>query len=623
MVPNEWYGAARMMKAAGVDQFNLPERLESMDPAHREHLSRMYAPQQVMLEQHVEDLRFTEGFLRGRGWSAVLEEDLLLQLPLSAEGFRSFSLPPTQEVTDLRRLEHLRDNSPVAVTQQLAALARIRLGAPRNGTDAHRALEALHSPDTPLRDEAALTLGNWRFTAAHSFAAQPGELRDALLDVYRRRPEEQTAHAEAGLGLTLLSAQYANVQSVFISPETLVPLLASENPDLAFGAALALKQLDILSANLRLSERQYAAALVLAREGVVDPLVGVIPELEPHQQDRVLGLLRYTVGAVPALHDVLVSLLGQAEVQRVAAQLLLLEGRPEDMLRLIDTDPSLAQAVLENPILSSREVEQVCIRLLERGKFSLSGLSVLKELSESGKLSDSFVPDVFFRMDNAGQQELFSLARIQLGLRGDAILHRFLWTLVEGDLPELTRERAWGTLASWYGEYGKEMTFSAQGVQQFFGDLKTFLDRLCWVLEHPKLLIGFSSYHFLNVLHEVNNDVLAAVSAHTTEGFMQALWYLAQDADAYAPHRAASVLLLGQLTRSAEEGSIWRQRLSLFLDDQDLPSEVQRAVLMALYPKAQDRIALAASLRMTLENLTTYAERSGPANLLYQLEQLD
>ena len=38
------YGAARMLRAAGVDQFALPERLKSMDPAQRDHFSRLYAP---------------------------------------------------------------------------------------------------------------------------------------------------------------------------------------------------------------------------------------------------------------------------------------------------------------------------------------------------------------------------------------------------------------------------------------------------------------------------------------------------------------------------------------------------------------------------------------------------
>jgi hypothetical protein len=40
-----------MVRAAGADQFSLPERLRAMPAPQREHFSRQYAPHQAVLER--------------------------------------------------------------------------------------------------------------------------------------------------------------------------------------------------------------------------------------------------------------------------------------------------------------------------------------------------------------------------------------------------------------------------------------------------------------------------------------------------------------------------------------------------------------------------------------------
>ncbi len=620
------YGAARMLKAAGVDQFALPERLRSMDPAQRQHFARLYAPQSQMAERHVGDRGFAQSFLKGKGWTAALEDELLPLLPLPEVQLRAMTLPPARQLDDLERLAEIRDAAPFPLSAQLAALARVRLGARRSEQDAPHVAAALRSPDAALSDEAALTLADWRFTAQPPFAVQPGELRDALHGLYRRTAapnpgQPDPVHAEAGLGLALLAGQYANVQSEPIPSGLLTPLLASGRPDLAFGAALALGESESLLAALRVPERRFVAAKALARLGQGAALGGVLPLLTPHEQSDVLRQMVYGQGATPELHAVLVGLLAVPEVRGMAAELLLREGRPEDALRLVDTDPSLAGKVLANPALSENEVQQVCARLLEHGQLRPSRLSILGELATSGRIPDSFVPDHFGAASADDQQELCALARLQLAARADPALHRFFWTLLGGDLPDRAREQAWHVLAGWYGQYGAELRFSLAGARHFFGSVATFAERLCLVIERPGLLSGFfTSYSFLGVLETVDDDVLAPLREAGEVGARldRALLKLATDDDAYAPHRAGAVRLLGKLARPEAESNTLRGDLSRFLAP-DTPWQVQRAALVALYPGAQAQAAQLAEWRVQRSGAGSYEQRAPLDDLIYQL----
>ena len=612
LVADEWYGAARMLKAAGVDQSALPERLRGMDPAQREHFARLYAPQGQMAERHVEDRGFAQSFLKGKGWTAALEDELLPLLPLPEVQLRAMSLPPARQLDDPERLAEIRDGTPFALSAQLAALARVRLGARRSEQDAPHVAAALRSLDAALSDEAALTLADWRFTAQPPFAVQPGELRDVLFELYRRTSLPDPLHAEAGLGLALLAGQYANVQSTDIPADLLTPLLASEHPDLAFGAALALGETENLLAALRVPERRFVAAKALARLGQGALLGGVLPLLTPHEQSDVLRQLRYGQSAVPELHAVLVGLLGVPEARGMAAELLLQDGRPGDALALINADPSLAGKVLANPALPGDEVQQVCARLLEHGQFRPSRLSVLGELATSGRIPDTFVPDHFGAVSSDDQQELCALARLQLSARADPALHRFFWTLIEGDLPDKARERAWSVLAGWYGQYGAELRFSLAGARHFFGSVPAFAERLCRVIERPGLLSGFfTSYTFLNVLETVDDDVLAALreAGEVTVRLEHALLKLAADEGAYAPHRAGAVRLLGNLARPEAERRALQGDLSRFLTP-DTPWQVQRAALAALYPGARAQAAQLAEWRAQLSGAESDEQRA-------------
>ncbi|THF67615.1 zinc ribbon domain-containing protein [Deinococcus sp. Arct2-2] len=586
LVPAAWYGAARMLKAAGVDQFSVPERLAQLPDAQRDHFSRLYAPHSRALERQVDDLAYVESFLRGGGWSRALEDEWLPHLPLPPETLAQLTGPPSPapnhaQAADLERLAHIRDSSPLPHTAQLAALARIRLGAPRSAEDSRRAGEAMRSPDEQLREEAALALGHWRFVTAYGYAVQPGTLRDELLAVYRR-----SGHVEAALGLALLAAQYANVQSLAFSPELFAPLLGAEDPGVAFAAALVLGQTDLLVAALKHPERRHAAARCLIRQGQAAPVAAVFLHLTPDEQEDVLSALRFGVGQIGEWCEVLATVLDtspSAQLRRSAAHVLVREGRPEDALRLVAADPSsFADPVLRSPALSAHDLEAVCLLLLRLGEFDLSRVPALSELARSGRAAQGVVPGAFAGADEAGQQELCAFAGQQLRAGGGPGLPGFLWQVIE-QAPSLSvRARAWHALSGWYqypGE-GQEplLRCSRDTVTRFFGNLPSFLERLCRVIEQPEVLRAASGYDdFLRLLSDVDDDLLPALREESalTGRFRQALLTLCVDETAYSQLRGASAGLLGRLCVSGAERTAL-QRLLLAQLEADPPWAVQQ-----------------------------------------------
>jgi len=635
-VPDELYGAARMLKAAGVDQFSLPERLQAMPSAQRDHFSRLYAVQASVIERHLDDLAFVTGRLRQpsrrrAGWVTALEDALLPRLPLSPEELTALTLPVVGEPDEAGRLAEIRDGTPFALTSQLAAVAAIRRGHPRTEANAVQVARALRSPDRAVQTEAALALADWRYTALQPFAVQPGDLRDVLLQLYLETTrsavrEREADRAEAGLGLALLAWHYANVQSVPIPDELLRPLLHSGRPDLAFGAAVVLGDREGLQAALRVPERRTLAAVALGRLGQVASIAPVLPLLSVDDQARVLSSLHRTVkdgadaqSTLLPLREVLLTLLKPYQTRSEAARFLLLIGRPEDALPLVEADPSLASKVLQHLDLSVQQTEELCARLLDLGQFRLSALPAVT----SGQISDTFVPEMFWRVQGDAQQELLTLARLQLGARADPGLHRFVWSLVEGDVPDQTRARAWNVLAGWYGDYGHELRFSLEGAGRFFGGVGPLVERLCTVLERPDLLAGlFTSYDFLKLLDQPDQAVLASVRAVADSGRLKrALTGLAFREDGFVAHRAGAVQLLGQLA-SSEEEQLALSRLLLPFLDLDAPWQLQRAALAALYPTRQKKAAQLAELRGKKAEARTYDEAAPLDALIYQLDRL-
>src|SRR5215469_10358880 len=63
------FGAARMLKAAGVDRFGIPKMLAELDPDQVENFERIYEHHDGVLNRHLDHVRFLESFLQSKSWS--------------------------------------------------------------------------------------------------------------------------------------------------------------------------------------------------------------------------------------------------------------------------------------------------------------------------------------------------------------------------------------------------------------------------------------------------------------------------------------------------------------------------------------------------------------------------
>ena len=133
VVEGRLYGAARMLKDAGVDRFGVPNMLLELDPEQIEDFTNIYNRHAACVTRHTDHTRFLERFLQRKDWSATVEDELIVQLPWTEERLKAFSLPhdaaeraastcSRQESLALARF--LSSNSPVHVTRSLAVLVQ-------------------------------------------------------------------------------------------------------------------------------------------------------------------------------------------------------------------------------------------------------------------------------------------------------------------------------------------------------------------------------------------------------------------------------------------------------------------------------------------------------------------
>ena len=430
------------------------------------------------------------------------------------------------------------------------------------------------------------------------------------------------------MALTLLKQSHSNVWGLELDPQSLRPLLASDDAELAFGAALALSDTERLLPALNVPARRGVAAIQLAKLGVVAPLAPALPQLGEYELGRVLKILEYQIGAVPVLHDALLRILNDPAspsfIRRYAASLLALENRPEDAIRLLEVDDSLTDAVLRNPALAPVETERILIWLLERGKFNGFQLGALSELAASGRVTDTFVPDTFDTTDDYGRQELAAFAGKQLEVRGDQGLHRFLWSVIEGDFPRQARERVWSALSGWYfySREGKEpLKFSLEDARSYFGHVEAFVERLCVILERPQILSDlFVNDDFLRLLQDVSDDVLPSLRQQASlVRLRRGLWSLTADTNRYSRNRIAALELLGRLATSEAERESFKGELGALLMT-DPPWDVRRAGLETL--NEAERRAIGAELQAMLNDESAHEHREIAQALLVDLEAM-
>ncbi len=468
-----------MLKAAGVDQFSITERLRTLDTEYVDHLTRLYQRQSALVAHRVDELRWVESFLVGSGWSRDLDEILPARLPLpEGDVAAALGAPVSLDRRDARgSLRSLARSSSSPDTSLLAAIALVRHGWVLGSEQSDRELTDLaqsgfHSPEPRIVDETALAFGHWRSVFAPVRLFHPDTLVRAL--------HSCTDREQANVALRLLGG----------SVEVDTKLLADLDPDKAFGAALALVTPEPLVAALADPQRRRAAGLVLASNGYAAPLGRYFKDFDDETLSDILDWLHRNDEPYPTLRDELWNVTQNRDpfLRRGAARLIVTIGLPQDAQPLIDLDVddiSLVQDVIQRMELAGPDIYLVSRYLVTQRRFSLSQYGV-QTLAESNRLPDDFVPEVWrSAVDDEQRRDLLRFAEEQLYARGDEALHRWILNVVfahEGSTTAFVREEAWWSLLRWYGRETHAskgpLVLNAPVITTFFAaGVKDFVER--------------------------------------------------------------------------------------------------------------------------------------------------
>lgn len=526
-VPDEQYGAARWLKHLGTDQLVLPERLAAMDPEQVAHFTRLYQRHASVAERHVQDVAYAESFARQRGWARGCEETLLPLLPLPDEELQALTLPPPRGTTDLERLLEIRQQSPLAISRLLSALARIRLwqismldyAALGLEADRELVLPYLGDPNPAVRLEVALTLSHWRFIRQGAGASQ------WEIEVILRTAPAGPLALEAATSLALLTA-------VAQGKPQAVPAaaLASENPEIAFAAALASHAPEPLLAALRVPRCQFAAARTLLKAGIDFNLAPLLPAFNPDEVADVLRILLYQNRPRPDLRAYLTAALaGPPDWRRhthdALRELLALDLQPGDAARLLRENPDrhFGAKLLKNPALTPPELAALCREYVALDLFSTHNLPG----GQFPPLPPGFVAENWRTAPANSLQGLRGLADQQLRTAPPAeaqALHAFLRGVLRDETAPLdARRQANHVLLDWYDGYHQSpslpLGFTEEAASFYFGSFEAYIEYFVHGVKNLRILIDLETdSKFLRPLDKVAEAPPAQAAA-----FVQAL----------------------------------------------------------------------------------------------------
>ncbi|TPG72016.1 zinc ribbon domain-containing protein [Hymenobacter nivis] len=550
-VPGEQFGAARWLKHLGIDQFALPDRLAAMDPEQAAHFTRLYQQHAMVAERHVQDVAYAEGFARQRGWARACEETLLPLLPLPEADLKALTLPPHRGTTDLELLLEIRQQSPLVVARLLGALARIRLwqagalsyAALGLGADVELALPHLQDPDPAVRLEVALTLSHWRF------GINGAAFGKNAIEVVLREAAAGPLALEAGTNLALLAAAWQGKPQA-VRPEA----LASEDPEIAFAAALAHYAPEPLLGALRVPRRQFAAALVLTRAGVEVGLAALLPAFTDDERDSTLRALANQGRPRPDLRAYFKAALAGPQAvpphtRDALRGLLALDLQPGDAARLLREHPDrhFGAQLLKNPALTPPDLADLCRAYVELNLFTNNNLPG----GLFPALPPGFVAEHWRTAPADSLQGLSGLARQRLETGPPAevqALHTFLrGVLWDEAAPLAARRQANQLLISWYEGYHQSPTlalgFTEAAAGWYFGSWAAYVAYFVHGAQHLGVLIGLETEDkFLRPLQGA-----AEAPPAETAAFVQAL--AALPPPLVAQFRAALVGLARHYTR--------------------------------------------------------------------------
>lgn len=479
VVEDRLFGAARMLKNAGVDRFGIPKMLVELDPDQIENFTNIYQRHAAVMNRHVDHVRFLESFLQHKTWSDALEEELIPQLPWTEERLNELSpaMPPFElgvtgslsREESVEAAKAISSITPFRTTDSLSLLARLHLG---DMEIMREATGVLNTFDPLLAGEAALALTHWRvyYTPGLYFER---DVHRRLLDALRACPMKIPAA----------------VQFVMVGGEGMdlpAEVLMSDNADIAFSAALASGHVDTLAAAERDADpmKRYVAAWRLVRMGLFTGVGDVLRTVQPVYQRDLLQQINMKKKSAPGLHDAFLELVERSEdhgVREAASSALLNCLQPGDTMRIAKAAKGSArvyQSLLQTASIDPEDLVALCDFLLETGAFQADRWG-MPDVAKEGRLPASFVPRHWSKADERGKVELCKFAEMQLEQYSDEELHRWMVNLIFGAEDHKVQQQAWTCLFRWYGRSDHTgmgpLRIQAESLTRFFGSTAAFI----------------------------------------------------------------------------------------------------------------------------------------------------
>lgn len=553
IVEERLFGAARMLKDAGTDRFTIPKQLVEFDADQIENFSRIYQRHAIAVARHVDEVRFLEGFLRGKSWSTALEDQLIPQLPWPEAVLARMTAAPLPPGDDLRVVMGIEVATPFADTRALAWLARLRLG----DWKAHDQVAGVfRGGDPAMRAEAALILSGWRVRERFGHARDLA--RELIAELQARVAGSATDPASdpetklaASVGLALLG---------LVDQDLVRAALASTNRELAFGAALALGDLDRLRAGLAGDDlERIAAGNALIELGVIAPVAEPIRSSPLEVQRELVETLVRRKESAPELGETLLGIVESTTddtLRERAARILCRGLRPEWAPRIAraarssGNERSILQSMLsEQAALPADALIDIVAHMVENGLFTTNQYGLM-ETASRGAIPDGFVPARFAGADPPTRAALLRYAEKQLEARGDEALHRFVMSVVFGPFTAETRAAAWWVLHRWYQHQGDRrgegpFRFTVACVCRFFGSVADFLPRLAALIGDHATMKEVGIFEFMaTFLGSVDDEAIVAIQAEERGADELVAVLLAAAAGDYWPYTIESMITL-------------------------------------------------------------------------------
>ncbi|MBL8216925.1 MAG: hypothetical protein JNK87_39765 [Bryobacterales bacterium] len=563
-IADHLFGAARMLKDAGVDRFTIARQLGEMDPEQVDTFSSIYAQHAAVMYCHVDQVAAAQPYLVLRHWARELEEELLAQLPWPDKRLEELRLPAIP-FDGLDHLRWIREHAAFHQTRLLATLAlAVATGDPKLVKTAYR--EIYTSGDDRLRQEAALALTHWR--TYHG----TDNLWDHL-DIRYRDVWEDVKRAPTS------KAQRARLMMVGLEP--IAPeVLEDRDPDLAFMAAIGTKMPERLANAAASSDgtKRFVAAKLLLEWGAGDRASQALLQASPDHQYKLLRELarerKPAHGLKRALFEILETTTHD-ELRRLAGEALARDCQPRDaaeIYRLTGGNRTVVQNLLQQGNLPPETLRDLCQAQVDAGAFSADQWG-MKEIAIDGRMPPDFVPKAFVNAAAPMRLQLLRFAEQQMVACNPRGLRTFVVGVAFGGFGPEPMQDAWAVLQRSHPQTGpqieKAVNFTTAFAQEHFGSFENMLRAVTRLLNMPDEVLSHYAMrdHAANLLRYAEDGISQHIAAHPKEALLleKALIRVAENDRLCRSLRGDAVLFLGTMAENEKS----RERIHAVLSRLD------------------------------------------------------